>query len=144
MGRQNVRQALYNFFGGTNPNVQGIKSIYSSFPVNSGIPDTQMPAMFFQLPYADESRYAAQKKKIVYQVYIIIVHVGVDSATTIEEQFEQIIDNVQAKIRSDKTLGGAVVKWGEQMKSNINIERDGQMSRATAVLQVETEEWINA
>jgi hypothetical protein len=143
MSRATVRAALYNFFGGANPNVAGIKTIFQAQPKQ--IARSQLPAMFFMLPESMERRHAIQKKIITYQTYIIVTHVGYDTdSQTAEQAFEQILDNIAAKIRSDHTLSGNVLKFGEQIETNVHVERNKEATLLDATLIVDTVEILTA
>lgn len=143
MGRSNVRNALYNFFGGATPNVSGIKTVFQAQPKE--IAESQMPAMFFSLPESKEKRHAVGKKLITYETYILIVNVGYDTdSQTAEESFEQIIDNIVAKIRTDKTLSGSVLRFGEDIQVSVTVERNEEAVLLNAVLIVDTEEIVTA
>jgi hypothetical protein len=143
MGRASVRTALYNFFGGTNPNVSGIKTVFAAQPKQ--IARSQLPAMFFMLPQSMEKRHAVQKKTITYQTYIIVTHVGYDTdAQTAEQSFDQILDNIAAKIRTDKSLSGNVLKFGEMIEINVHVERNKEATLLTGSIVVDTVEIITA
>lgn len=143
MGRANVRTAIYNFFGGTTPNVAGIKTVFQAQPKQ--IARSQLPAMFFMFPESMEKRHAVQKKLITYQTYIIVTHVGYDTdSQTAEQSFDQILDAIVAKIRTDKTLSGNVLKFGEQIETNVHIERNKEATLLTGSIIVDTVEIITA
>lgn len=148
MSRQTIRNGLFAFFGGTSgdicrvPNVSGITSVYKAFPKDW--PEQDMPLMAFTIPDGKEKRVALQTKEITYQVRIFLIHFGVDTdSQTAEENFEVVLDSVLAKIRSDKTMGGSVFKWGEVMQSTIDIERDEEQVVLTAAIEAETVERLN-
>lgn len=143
MSRATIRQALYNFFGGSTPSIDGLKTVYMAQPKE--IAESQMPTMFFTLPEDIESRHAAQQKIITYNVYILLAAIGTDTdSQTAEQWFENIVDAVKAKIRTDKTLGGAATKFGETMQTTIDVQRDNETVLLNAAIRVETEEWVNA
>lgn len=140
MSRKTIREGLYRFFGGDTPNVP-VAKIFQAEPKE--FQEQEFPAMFFFIPHGREERFAAQTKQIVYVVDIIVVHYGVAPDSTLnEKEFDDIIDTIMAKIRSDKTMNGVVTKWGEQMEHEVEISRDDSQIVLTGRIRVETVEHL--
>ncbi|MDI3341277.1 MAG: hypothetical protein QJR03_12180 [Sphaerobacter sp.] len=139
MSRQNVRQA----FAQSLRSVAALKTVFDAEP--KIVQGQDMPAAYVAITRSEEKRIANQQRMITYTVE---ARVGAAYPTPKSEdaqtQFDAVLDAVVAQIRTDKTLGGKVLRSGERIRVEVAEPAvDQQTTALFAVVETDVDELIN-
>jgi hypothetical protein len=130
VGRKQVRQTLYNFIN--PPQVDGINQVFTSLPKRINFQENALPsqqsrtAAVIFIESENETRIAlggfngtdggihAGWKRIDYSVVIqLFQHSLARTAEEAMDDFDNVIDNLKNRLRSDHTLGdpSGILVW---------------------------------
>lgn len=130
VGRKQVRQTLYAFI--SPPQIDGINQVFTSFPKRINFQENALPsqqsrtAAVIHIESENETRIAlggfngtdggthAGWKRIDYTVVIqLFQHSLARTAEEAMDDFDNVIDNLKNRLRSDHTLGdpSGILVW---------------------------------
>ena len=160
-GRAAVRSTLANFIG--NPPVQGINQIFTSFPKRIDFQVNALPsqlsrcAAVIHIDSERENRLAIGGatngwKRIDYSVNIQLFHHSMErKSEDAMADFDNVVDNLKAKLRSDHQFGdpsGNLVWQGAEPVINVTfgepVSNDGTSTEIWATLNFDVTQMIQA
>lgn len=105
------RTALKDAVAATLEGTPGLKAIFKGEPKE--IQQAQMPCVIISIPDTSEERGTASaphgKKHVEYVVQLKVFNIDASNDSVAGElSYDELLDAVDAKIRADVTLGGAV------------------------------------
>lgn len=142
--RTDVKDAVWNVLQGT----PGVKAIFKGEPKE--IQQMQMPCVIISIPDTNEERGTASaprgKKHIEYTVQLKVFHIdaGNDSVAG-ELTFDALLDEIDAHIRADVTLGGAVAAAAVQyLKTDVAQPQllEGRTVARLAIKKFDVTKWV--
>jgi hypothetical protein len=163
MSRASIRAGIVAYLGGGS--VTGLNTVYSASP--KMIPErayytgttTQGAVALVEIGDPVETRRAIGgatngRKRLDYPVtiqiifrYIAAPSADVDMLLPAMDAFDVVLDAIKARIRADRTAGGAVWEWGEQSLMDNIADPNPLASGAVEIwgsISTQATEWLNS
>ena len=161
MGRKSVRQTLADFI--QPPTVDGINQVFTSFPKRINFQVNSLPsqqsrcAAVIFIESETESRIAVGGahsgwKRVDYTVAIQLYHHSLErNSEDAMADFDNVIDNLKTKLRSDHRFGddsGTLIWQGAEPAIDVSygepVSNDGNSTETWATMRFEVTEMIQA